>query len=58
MNSATPGPGPYDDILDLVRPVSHFPKMSAAARAAQFAPFAALGEDALDAPEGQDDAAR
>ena len=35
--------GPYDDILDLPHPTSKKPpRMSMAARAAQFAPFAAL----------------
>ncbi len=39
----------YSDIIDLERPVSRFPKMSRQARAAQFAPFAALTgyEDAV-----------
>ncbi len=35
--------GPYDDIMDLPRPVSQrHPRMSAISRAAQFSPFAAL----------------
>ena len=35
--------GPYDDIMDLPRPVSKkHPRMSAINRAAQFSPFAAL----------------
>lgn len=39
----------YSDIIDLERPVSRFPKMYRQARAAQFAPFAALTgyEDAV-----------
>lgn len=32
----------YDDMIDLPRPISHYPRMSASARAAQFAPYAAL----------------
>ena len=34
--------GPYDDIINLPRPVSKRPPMSNLDRAAQFAPFAAL----------------
>lgn len=39
----------YSDIIDLERPASRFPKMPRQARAAQFAPFAALTgyEDAV-----------
>ena len=33
---------PYEDIIHLSRPPSSHPKMSREARAAQFAPFAAL----------------
>lgn len=32
----------YDDIINLERPVSKFPKLSDSSRAAQFSPFAAL----------------
>lgn len=32
----------YDDIIDLPRPESRYPRMPRANRAAQFAPFAAL----------------
>ena len=42
--------GPYDDIIDLPHPTSaRHPRMSMAARAAQFSPFAALSgyEDAV-----------
>lgn len=35
-------PRRYDDILDAVRPESRRPRMPLLARAAQFAPFAAL----------------
>lgn len=34
--------GKYDDIIDLPRPASKYPKMSRIDRAAQFSPFAAL----------------
>lgn len=34
--------GKYDDIIDLPRPASQYPKMSRIGRAAQFSPFAAL----------------
>lgn len=32
----------YDDIIDLKRPISRYPKMNKNSRAAQFMPFAAL----------------
>ncbi len=34
--------GKYDDIINLDRPISSFPKISMSSRAAQFSPFAAL----------------
>lgn len=34
--------GKYDDLIDLPRPESRYPRMPRANRAAQFAPFAAL----------------
>ena len=33
---------PYDDIMNLPRPKSHFAKASIESRAAQFAPYSAL----------------
>ena len=34
--------GKYDDIINLDRPISSFPKISMSSRASQFSPFAAL----------------
>lgn len=51
FNNDPNDPHRYDDMLDMPRPVSPVrPRMSAAARAAQFSPFAALTgfEDAID----------
>ena len=51
-----PPAGRYDDIIDLPHPVSRkHPRMPLAARAAQFAPFAALTghSDAIEETERQ-----